>query len=227
MLDYFTLDIHTKRSMNCNRLNFIASFSFHSIAKYYLALLLLMSLIFCHDIPLSLDWPHIQCSTFGLCIVFWQWQSFGFLIYLYLCLMCLSSDDSLALFFEHYTIDLIFFYFGNEANYAPVYSSILSLFSGFCLPNKHPHTGSRRGSRNNSYTSATSTRSNRSGNANQSNKSGHHHLDGKCRVPTTVMETTNSIEPIMSDANHESVTLALTTNSNPSPLSTSPNMVDL
>lgn len=92
---------------------------------------------------------------------------------------------------------------------------------------KKKKIGSRRGSRNNSYTSATSTRSNRSGNANQPNKAGHHHLDGKCRVPTTVMETTNSTEPIMVSGNHETVPVTMTTNASLSPLSTSPNMVDL
>lgn len=66
---------------------------------------------------------------------------------------------------------------------------------------------------------------------NQVNKASHHHLDGKCRVPTTVLETTKSQEPIVSDAKHDSMPVTVTTHVNSTPISTSedlsPHMVDL
>lgn len=58
--------------------------------------------------------------------------------------------------------------------------------------------GSRRGSRNNSNTSAASTRSNRSSSTGHSINKGNHHHDIKSRVSALkpITSLTTSIEPI-------------------------------
>ncbi|XP_055324047.1 uncharacterized protein LOC129578864 isoform X2 [Sitodiplosis mosellana] len=88
----------------------------------------------------------------------------------------------------------------------------------------NPSIGSRRCSRNNSNTSAASTRSNRSGSTAHS-LSNRQHVDGKYRVPTTLLETKSSYNSSTdrngsADINHDpkvtNVTLPISSSSHSS-----------